>query len=105
MELSGAEIVKLVDAIERLNESVKKLDQIGSVKAKASIDARGTQVSVMCVVILLIICIFQSRDSNRMQEKYTRDIIEMQRRYDRMQDYLNVIYIQAPHLRPKDEEK
>jgi hypothetical protein len=67
MELSGAEIVKLVDAIERLNESVKKLDQIGNVKAKASIDARGTQVSVMCVVIILIICIFQSRDSNRMQ--------------------------------------
>ena len=94
MELPGEEVIKLVNAVDRLNESVKKLDQLGSVSAKASIDARGTQVSVMCVIVLLIICLFQSRD-----------IIEMQRRYDRMQDYLNVIYQQAPHLKPNDEIK
>lgn len=88
MELPGEDVTKLVNAIERLNDSVKKLDQMqGSSNSYATINANGLIVSVACVILLLV------------------GFAEMTRRYDRTQDYLNAIYMQAPHLKPKEESK
>lgn len=94
--MEEGDVTRLVEAIGILNDSVNKLEKTiapptSGPSASASINTNGMYVSVMCVLILLIICLFQNRD-----------IVEMQRRYDRMQDYLNVIYMQAPHLKPKE---
>jgi hypothetical protein len=92
MEIEEGDVGKLVTAIDRLNSSIDKIDKGGN-NSHASINANGMYISVTCVIILLVLSLYQSRD-----------VAEMHRKYDRMQDYLNAIYMQAPQLRPKEKE-
>lgn len=93
MELSG-DAQRLAESLERLDKSLGKLESRGwggSSNVTINAGGVGVAVSLMCVVILVVISIFQNIES-----------AQMSRKYDRMQDHLSAIYMMAPQLRPKD---
>lgn len=86
MELDRKDIDKLTDALER----VAKWSSSGSNNNNFSMNFGGVglYISLALVAVLITICFFQASA-----------ISDLQRKYDRMQDYLNAIYAQAPQLR------
>ena len=89
-ELDRQDVVRLTEALEKFGRWTNKLDKgTNNNSLSLSFGGIGLGISLALVAILLVICFFQ-----------VRDISDLQRKYDRMQDYLNAIYAQAPQLKP-----
>lgn len=87
----------LINAIDRLNRTAEKLDT----KASNSVsygnihfDTGGMAIWISFTLTCVLAAV------NIMQ---LANITKLESKYERMQDYLNAIYAQAPHLKPKDK--
>lgn len=95
--LDAADAEKLKKAIEKLTASADRVASsgisVGGIKNSnnVSFDNIGVWVCVTCVLIMLVVIHYQSAD-----------VLDMRRKYDRMQDHLSAIYMMAPQLRPQD---
>lgn len=93
--LDAADAEKLKKAIEKLTASADRVAgsgiSVGGIRNSIDIGGMGVWVCVTCVLIMLVVIFYQSAD-----------VLDMKRKYDRMQDHLSAIYMMAPQLRPKD---
>lgn len=95
--LDAADAEKLKKAIEKLTASADRVAgsgiSVGGFKNSNNINlgGMGVWVCVTCVLIMLVVIFYQSAD-----------VLDLRRKYDRMQDHLSAIYMMAPQLRPKD---
>jgi hypothetical protein len=96
--LTGEEVERLARAVDKLGEVSKKL-QSGSGSSEAHINVHaggiGVYIASVCCAVMLAISIAASILGSMAY-------FSMQQRMDRMQDYLNAIYVIAPQLKPKD---
>ena len=94
-ELDRQDVVRLTEALERFGRWTNKLEHgTNSNSLNLSFGGIGLGISLALVAILLVVCFFQAGD-----------ITNLERKYDRMQDYLNAIYAQAPQLKPNEKGK
>lgn len=88
-----------------LNEARALRMSMGSGGSSATITVNaggwGVAIAVAACGLMLAINIMQLVDRAR-QDSEIRELRAADRRHD---DYLSAIYMQAPHLRPKEEKK
>lgn len=102
--MEPGDVDRLTKAIDKLNSTANRLDSSlnsgapgnGNNVSNVNLNAGGwgVWISVTCVIVLAVM-------NNSNQVTITR----LEQKYERMQDYLNSIYAQAPHLKPKEEKK
>jgi hypothetical protein len=101
MEPTGDEIERFGKAVDRLGyiASAWNGEKTGTSEAVINVHAGGWGVWIAstCCAVMLAITIAGSILG-------TIGYFSMQQRMDRMQDYLNAIYVIAPNLRPKDSK-
>lgn len=93
-QLSQGDQRELVDALNRFAERTDRLLQSsGNSNANISFNAGGVGLwaAVTCAVVCGVLTLAMSAA-----------FIVLVTKYDRMQDYLNAIYMQAPHLKPPE---
>lgn len=101
------------NTLGRIHKTLDNLDQMATNQSgqqsvsSITVDAGGVGVwiaSTACMVMLGVLIVgglWMSRELNRIDVTMS----ERKEEADRMQTYLSAIYAQAPHLKPKDEEK
>lgn len=92
----GAEAYRLASATDN------------SSRAEANATAQShspTWIAVICVVAALVWGLGKDGDKAEALVSMQSEISRQQVSIDRMQDYLNAIYMQAPHLKPPEEVK
>jgi hypothetical protein len=101
------------ETLEKADELVTELKAFRNLSPESgnatsvTISAGGVGVwiaTTACLVMLAVLLVgglWMSRELNRIDVTMS----ERKEEADRMQTYLSAIYAQAPHLKPKDEEK
>lgn len=110
MEQIGPRIEGVETSVNEIKETVQRMATNHSGQQSVSsitIDAGSIGVwiaATACLVMLAALVVgglWMSRELNRIDVTMS----ERKEEADRMQTYLSAIYAQAPHLKPKDEEK
>jgi uncharacterized protein with von Willebrand factor type A (vWA) domain len=92
--MDETDIATLIRSIDKLNDTVERRNTGASIgNSVINFNASGVVVwiSLSCVAVLIVMNLMQGATITKLETKY-----------DRMQDYLNAIYAQAPHLKPKE---
>lgn len=105
MTETASDAEHLSNAADRIERAIDKLERprgghVVNAIVHAGAGGIGVWVCVTCVLIMFVVVVLQERDKARM----TEDVRELRQDYDEMKAYLQVIYQQAPHLRPKSEK-
>lgn len=97
---------ELIFALNRFSEKADSLLKTGAMNsAKIEVNAGGVGIwiaTTACLmmlavnIILIVLFVVQDAKNDKVQDTQNSKI-------DKMQDYLNAIYAQAPHLRPKEK--
>lgn len=97
---------ELVIALNRFSEKADSLLRTGTMNsAKIEVNAGGVGIwiaTTACLmmlavnIILIVLFVVQDAKNDKVQDTQNSKI-------DKMQDYLNAIYMQAPHLKPKEK--
>lgn len=95
---NSTDVERLRKATEKLASSADRVagHSIGGVNNSNRFDFGGVGVWI-CVTCVIVLAVLNFNQATQLSD--------MNRKYDRMQDYLNAIYAQAPHLKPKNVGK
>lgn len=93
-----AQFSKAASAFVRAADRIEASRSGSSSSSSFTVNAGGTTVTVSIVLALSVLVMFVQQSSTLSAQ--SAQIAELNRRSDRMQDYLNAIYAQAPHLKP-----
>jgi prefoldin subunit 5 len=99
-------LTELRQEIGKLEESIERLQSSSPVSSSSTISivgSTGLSVAIGCAVITFVIALFVCVSLNGKVDKQDAYIIEQNHKIERMQDYLNAIYAQAPQLKPKEQ--
>lgn len=101
MEQTGDEIERFRQGVDKLGRIAEKFGKETATTNEAHINVQaggiGVYIASICCAVMLALTIAGSILG-------TTAYFSMQQRMDRMQDYLNAIYMIAPQLKPKDSK-
>lgn len=95
------------EALASFNSNAEALlevpvSRLNSPDQKVYVGSQGERVAVWLLIAASALILGMNIGQRDTITQQAAQINEMQRKYDRLQDYLNAIYAQAPQLKPKE---
>lgn len=106
MSLDDQDVQRFANATRQFERALEKMAQASpGNQAVITVNAGGIGlwIAVTCCAVMLALGVFGAVTASYVLLDQNKRIEAQDSKLERMQDYINAIYVQAPSLRPKEK--